>query len=81
MSNEITYQLITVVAKFFGYSEKEITNNFNLAENISSIDELSDFINELETGFDIDIDESTLPTTTFGDLLEYLEMLIPNEDE
>lgn len=75
---DVQAELILLVADFFGYQPIEIHSMFELAPNISSIDEFADFLYRLEETFSISIDESTLPLTTFKELQTYIELCVDN---
>lgn len=75
---EILYKLIQ---QHFGYFSNEITPVFNLYDTLLTIDELSDFIVDVEEAFAIDIDESKIPLSKFKDMVQYIEELLANNTE
>lgn len=68
--------ILNLVQQHFGYFPHEVTPTFNIYSTILSIDELSDFIVDIEESFGIDIDESKLPIESFAHLVEYVELLV-----
>jgi len=70
----VAKELRKLILQHFGYFDFEVSTVFNLYDTLMTLDEMADFIVDMEATFNLELDESKLPFDNFKSLVQYIEM-------